>query len=48
MKTLNNTPFKKKNITNSGDSRGLLAFLKKILLLRSRTKKLKRNKLEQF
>lgn len=29
MKILNNTPFKKKNITNSGDSRGLLAFLKK-------------------
>lgn len=31
MKTLNNTPFKKKNITNSGDSRGLLAFFKNIV-----------------
>lgn len=29
MKTLNNTPFKKKYITNSGDSRGLLAFFLK-------------------
>lgn len=31
MKTLNNTPFKKKNITNSGDSRGLLAFFLNIV-----------------
>lgn len=30
MKTLNNTPFKKK-ITNSGDSRGLLAFFLNIV-----------------
>lgn len=32
MKTLNNTPFKKKKkITNSGDSRGLLAFFLNIV-----------------
>lgn len=31
MKTLNNTPFKKIYITNSGDSRGLLAFFLNIV-----------------